>query len=80
VQTTLRMDDELLRRAKAVAAEEGESLTAFIEGALRQRLEARQQAADAPRPLIPVASGSGGLLPGVDLDDSAALLDVMEDK
>jgi hypothetical protein len=78
MQTTLRMDDELLRKAKAVAAEEGESLTAFIEGALRQRLEAREHAADARRPPIPVASGSGGLLPGVDLDDSASLLDIME--
>jgi len=80
MQTTLRMDDGLLRRAKAVAAEEGESLTAFIEGALRQRLQARERAATATRPEIPVAAGSGGLLPGVDLDDSAALADLMEDR
>jgi hypothetical protein len=72
------MDDELLRRAKSVAAEEGESLTAFIEGAIRQRLLAREQSATSSRPPIPVSSGSGGLQPGVDLDDSAALLDVME--
>ena len=78
MQTTLRLDDALLRRAKAVAAEEGETLTAFIEGALRQRLQARERATTATRPAIPVSSGSGGLLPGVDLDDSAALADLME--
>jgi hypothetical protein len=73
------MDDELLRRAKSVAAEEGESLTAFIETAIRQRLMAREQSATGTRPSIPVSSGRGGLLPGVDLDDSASLIDLMEE-
>lgn len=72
------MADEVLRAAKAAAAEEGVSLTAFIEAAIRRRLEAREAAATAERPAIPVFAGSGGLRPGVDLDDSAALLDVME--
>lgn len=80
MQTTLRMDDELLKRAKAIAAEEGESLTAFIEGAIRRRLEAREQAALADRPPIPVSAGSGGLQPGVDVDDTSSLLDIMEDR
>lgn len=78
MQTTLRMDDELLRRAKAAAAEEGESLTAFIEGAIRRRLEARDRAAEADRPPIPVEAGSGGLQAGVDLDDTSSLIDLME--
>jgi hypothetical protein len=78
MQTTLRMDEALLRKAKAIAAEEGESLTAFIEGAIRQRLQARDRAALAERPLIPTAAGSGGLLPGIDLDDTASLVDLMD--
>ena len=80
VQTTLRMEEELLRKAKAVAVEEGETLTAFIEGAIRQRLEARNNAQTAPRPPIPLASGAGGLLPGIDIDDTSSLVDVMEEK
>jgi hypothetical protein len=76
MRTTIRIEDELLRRAKAVAAENGESLTAFIETAMRYQLSLRAElpsdAAD-----LPLFAGSG-LRAGVDLDDSAALLDLME--
>jgi hypothetical protein len=74
------MDDQLLRRAKAAAADEGMSLTAFIEGAIRRRLESREAALTAERPPIPVFAAVGGLRPGVDLDDSAGLLDLMENR
>jgi hypothetical protein len=79
MQTTLRMDDDLMRRAKASAAEEGESLTSFIEDAVRRRLDTRVMAMTAERPQIPTFVGGGGLLPGVDLDDSASLIDVMNE-
>ncbi len=38
MQTTLRIDDEIYRQAKAEAAREGMTLTKFIEEALRLRL------------------------------------------
>lgn len=41
MQTTLRLDDKLYRRAKATAAEQGVTLTRFIEEALQLRLEKR---------------------------------------
>ena len=41
MQTTLRLDDNLYRRAKATAAEQGVTLTRFIEEALQLRLERR---------------------------------------
>jgi HicB family len=41
MQTTLRLDDNLYRRAKATAAEQGVTLTKFIEEALQLRLEKR---------------------------------------
>jgi antitoxin component of RelBE/YafQ-DinJ toxin-antitoxin module len=41
MQTTLRLDDNLYRRAKATAAEQGVTLTRFIEEALQLRLEKR---------------------------------------
>lgn len=78
MRTTIRMEDELLRRAKAAAAENGESLTAFIETAVRYQLMLRQATAEEMGEL-PVFAGTG-LRPGVDLDDSAALRDLMDEE
>jgi hypothetical protein len=43
MQTTLRLNDQLYRAAKARAAQEGITLTRFIEEALNLRLRAGQQ-------------------------------------
>jgi len=77
MRTTIRLDDQLLAEVKQLAARTGRTLTAIIDDALRQML-ARQQQATVRRPVrLPTASGNG-LQPGVDLDDSAALLDLMD--
>jgi hypothetical protein len=77
MRTTIRLDDQLLKEAKQLAFSTGKSLTAVIEDALRESF-ARQHAAGSSPPVhLPTFSGNG-LLPGVDLDDSAALLDLME--
>jgi hypothetical protein len=75
-RTTVRLPDDLIDRAKRKAAAEGRSLTALIEDGLR--LVVNDGAADGhpPRVLPPVSSASGGLMPGIDLDDAAALQDV----
>ena len=39
MQTTLRIDDQLYRRAKMEAAREGISLTKFLEDSIRKRLD-----------------------------------------
>jgi hypothetical protein len=76
VRTTIKLDDALLAEAKQVAARTGRSLTAVVEDALRQSLYRRdpatRQAVELP------VFGEGGTQPGVDLDDSAALLDLIE--
>lgn len=78
MRTTIRLDDALLAEAKLHAARSGRSLTSVVEEALREAL-ARRNAPAPRRPLrLPTVRGSG-LLPGVDLDDSAALLDRMGD-
>jgi hypothetical protein len=77
MRTTVRLDDDLLARAKAFAARTGRTLTAVIEDALRAALARERRRPREARPELPTF-GSGGTLPGVDLDDSAALLDVME--
>jgi len=71
------MNDELLGTAKIAAVASGQTLTAFIEEAVRRQLVARADAAQEVPPRIPIFAGSG-TRPGIDLDDSAALLDTME--
>ena len=77
MRTTITLDDELLRQAKAAAAASGRTLTQLVEDAVRQSLALRQGRQQGERVLLPVHDG-GQLMPGVDLDDSAALLDLME--
>jgi len=77
MRTTIRLDDRLLAEAKQAAARTGRTLTAVIEDALRQALAAGKSKKRPPAKLP--TSGKGGLQPGVDLDDSAALLALMEE-
>jgi hypothetical protein len=77
MRTTIRLDERLLREAKLQAARRGTTLTALIEDALRESL-ARQHAARRHEPVQLPVFGGKGLHPGVDLDDSAALLDLMD--
>jgi hypothetical protein len=71
--TTVRLPDDLLLRAKRKAAAEGRSLTALIEEGLRRVVKDTAGFRRAERLLPPVSSATGGLMPGIDLDDSAAL-------
>lgn len=75
MRTTIRLDDPLLRRAKAQAAASGRSLNDFVADAIRAALSPR--GTRAPAIALP-SFGGRGLQPGVDLDDSAALLDRLE--
>lgn len=77
MRTTLRLDDELMTEVKVYAARSGQTLTAVVEAALRQVI-ALQKQQEAHQPVEPITYGAGGLLSGVDIDDSAALLELME--
>ena len=72
-RTTVRLPDDLIKRAKAKAAAEGRSLTALIEEGLRRVLKERSAPAKAGWVSLPVSSAGGGLMPGIDLSDAAAL-------
>ena len=78
MRTTIRLDEQLLREAKKAAVESGKTLTAVIEDALREALARRRRGPERQRIKLTTFRGDG-LLPGVDLDDSAALLDLMDD-
>ena len=77
MRTTIRLDDHLLAEAKRFALRTGRTLTAVIEDALRTAVARGRGRRRGGRVELPTFRGSG-LLPGVDLDDSAALLEVME--
>ncbi len=77
MRTTIRLDDQLLANVKKLAAETGRSLTSVIEDALREMLARATKTGERPPVSLTTVSGNG-LMPGVDLDDSAGLLDLME--
>jgi hypothetical protein len=77
MRTTVRLDEHLLAQAKKHAVESGKTLTAVLEDALRESL-ARRKAHAKARPVRLRTVKGGGVRPGVDLDDSASLLDLME--
>jgi hypothetical protein len=72
-RTTVRLPAELLRRAKRKAAEQGRTLTSLIEDGLRRVIAEDRKKEKAPRVLPRVSSATGGLMPGIDISDSAAL-------
>jgi hypothetical protein len=63
MQTTLRLDDELYRQAKARAAAKGTSLTRFLEDAIRDHLQEPEVSPRNRRLRLPVSTATGGLLP-----------------
>lgn len=77
MRTTIRLDDRLLMAAKRRAAETGRTFTALVEDALRQSMgSARTRAKKSPVRLTTVCGR--GVHAGVDLDDTASLLDRMD--
>jgi predicted transcriptional regulator len=78
MRTTIRLDDELLAEIKQIAARSDKTVAPVIEDALREML-ARQRKTEERTPARLTTVSDGGLQPGVDLDDSAALLSRMEE-
>jgi hypothetical protein len=77
MRTTIDLPDDLLAKAKRAAAASKRPLRAVIEDALREAL-GRRRAAARSSPVTLTTFGGSGLQPGVDLDDTAALLDLMD--
>jgi hypothetical protein len=76
MRTTIRLKDNLLRRAKKQAAAEGRTLTSLIEEGLTVILS-KPKISRKGRVKLPVSKASGGVLPGVDLNRSSDLEEVM---
>ena len=79
MRTTVRLNDGLLEKARREAAARGQTLTSLIEQGLRLALAQSRPAGYRRKVVLPVSQKGGGVLPGVDLNNSAALLELMED-
>jgi hypothetical protein len=77
MRTTITIDDELLAEAKTRAAASGRTLNAVVDDALREAFSRRARVESPAPPPLPIFRGSR-LVPGIDLDDGAALLEEME--
>jgi hypothetical protein len=80
MRTTVRLQEGLISQAKHEAERRGETLTSLIEQGLRLVLVQPHVRRKRVRVSLPVSKARGGVLPGVDLNDSAALLDAMEER
>jgi hypothetical protein len=78
MRTTVDLNDELLRRAKKRAADEGVPLREVIEAALRGHLEGGGPRRRHYR--LRWRTEKGTLRPGVRLDDRGALFDLMGER
>jgi hypothetical protein len=67
-----------MNQVKQEAEQRGQTVTALIEEGLRLVLAQSQQPLSRERVILPVSKAGGGVLPGVDLNDSASLEDIME--
>ena len=76
MRTTVDLPPDLLAAAKERAVREGRSLSDVLGDAVRNSFA---RTAIAEREPVELSTfGDEGLQPGVDLDDSAALIDLME--
>lgn len=73
----MRLDDQLLTDAKEHAAKTGRTLTALLEDALRAFLAMEKRPKRRRSRRLPTY-GEDGLQPGVDLDNTGDLQDLMD--
>ena len=80
MRTTVRLDDALLEQAQREARRRGQTFTALMTEGLRLILAKGTAAPKRHLVVLPTCKAGGGTLPGVDLNDSAALVDIMEER
>ena len=80
MRTTVRLEEGLLRQAKREASKRGETVTALIERGLRLVLAGSRRSAVRKAVRLPVSRATGGTHAGVDLNNSAALIDLLDQR
>ena len=77
MRTTITIGDDLLRQARQAALKRSCTLSTIVEEALRKAF-ATSVPPSSSRPTRLVTFRGRGLRAGIDLDDSAGLLDAMD--
>lgn len=81
VRTTVRLDEQLMRQAKALAATEGRTFTSLIEESLRERIARTENSTGSERVKLSVFHGTGireSLDPEV-FSDNSRLADALDE-
>ena len=78
MRTTLNLNDHLYAYIKDVANETDRSITSVVHDFLLESLHRRRQRKSAEPVELPVSDQTGGTLPGVDINDNASVLEIME--
>jgi len=77
MRTTINLPDDLILQAKKAALESDTTMTEIIANALRESLSKNRRNGKRKEFRV-ITYGSGGVFPGVDLDDTSSLLDLMD--
>ena len=77
MRTTVRLDEELMNDVRLLARRKGTTVTALMDQALRELLLRQAQPAPQKPVRLPTFKGDG-LQPGIDLDHTASLLDLLD--
>ncbi len=80
MRTTVRLDEAVLERARQEAERRGVTLTALIEEGLLLALRRPLKRSKRNLVKLPECHAGGGVLPGIDLDHSASVLDRMDER
>lgn len=75
---TLSIDDQLIKRARIKAIEEGTSLSAKVRELLTQYVQSSTPPVPLTVPVLPVFVGSGGLQPGIDPSSNKSMLNALD--
>lgn len=75
MRTTINIDEYILTLAKREAVSQKKSLGKVVEDALRSIFASRPEKSSQ---ICLVTTGGAGVKPGVDLDDSSSLLEIMD--
>ncbi|WP_020396251.1 hypothetical protein [Thiolinea disciformis] len=79
MRTTIQLDDQLHDLARRYALTQNMTFTALLEQALREKLLTRRVKSSQRLPIKLKTVKGNGLRQGIDLDNNAALLDLMDD-
>lgn len=79
MRTTISLDDRVYAEFKVLAARSGESVSSVIERAMRRYLLDRH-ATPPTSPLTLPTMRSGGVRPGIDLDDMSRVREILDEE